>query len=1204
MTALLFRPQGQPIHLHEPIQVEPDGTRIHYFPRRNLGSAEFLLQGQYLDHRLLELGAAQGAGVLDGFALQPAHWAATGGTTLPPITVQPGTGVTLDGRAVRLTASVTVAWADLVAVRARVPAAPANLADGAYLLTVQPIAFETVHGPPPDPRDRGTIDPTLDERRDSFLEVLLSAPVPAPVPPPSAAAGAADITLYLNRVAAGLTLTQLAGIAGGTLPIGLVLVLGGAPVVISAAAGRLPAAPAGLQGLLLAQVREALALAVAAHGAAPFTSAELATIRGQVRFVPAAGELPLGFLLQPDTTAVSCPFWPAGMDVDLATIRASEARGVIARELVRAPIDLQSPTEDGVLLLLAVPDQEWQPDLLDSPRADPLLPVDLFQAYVATQTGFIAAHHAWSALYGGLGAHASDANRRTLNFLRLAVNDPNTLTVLLLQPDVPFLALLDTAGTIDGITAWLTQQAIVTPDPPDATTLTAQLAANGYRILDSEPAATVAPDPVLRPLVPALPGHSAYQDWLHATGTTDPTDDSNPASEGALLRLILLHTIQAVLALAARRLEILLDGHDRLIALQRAHLDTLSSFGSALAGGVPADGKGMQVARMLPFIRLTPTPAASGSPSLAPALAALPPRMAPRGVSTTATERATAGGIRINGTAPPGPGRTRVPVNVTGSAAGSLLGRSQDAAANVADQLGAISTDPQFQFQPQNYGAAAHITPADSALQVLQKGRDNLIELAKQINLTVPAATVFPPPPTGMDAEHVAYSNMLIVGRDLLAQIDAAERNSQIIEARYRIYRDRLTALAAAIDAAQRDVDDGRQAVIDAIRAAAIPAGDYAAAQRLVQEEVDRIAAATAKRSNVLGDAVGLFYIRSRQTPVLTDLPAPRPLIAADPGDLVPGCATDHDGPPPVVQPFLDWVLELPLWDFRPVRPLWPYLPDRNGLSRLVSSRAARLADRSPSLLDATAFGSGPAAPDLLALHQANQGLFTSQLRPLSLTMSDSLAETQRAAARIFALPDILPLPANPLRLAIEAFRRRMEAACGCVAEKLNALPPSTRFALYEQARTGTLPALAPEQWPLIGVDAADAFAAHRGIATLVAWLGGQLAKAPSAAAVPALSNLMRALVIAAAHGDPQQVLSGSVTATTPGFRIGDPVRAVLNRPPAIGTLLHLFDATRTLIGTVSVEDNDANGTAARLVASFRTDITDVSGFTLAAVAT
>ena len=63
--------------------------------------------------------------MLDSLGLQPAHWAAAGGATLPPITVLPGTGITLDGRAVRLTAAVTVAWADLVAIRARVPGAPA-----------------------------------------------------------------------------------------------------------------------------------------------------------------------------------------------------------------------------------------------------------------------------------------------------------------------------------------------------------------------------------------------------------------------------------------------------------------------------------------------------------------------------------------------------------------------------------------------------------------------------------------------------------------------------------------------------------------------------------------------------------------------------------------------------------------------------------------------------------------------------------------------------------------------------------------------------------------------------------------------------------------------------------------------------------------------------------------------------------------------
>jgi hypothetical protein len=443
-------------------------------------------------------------------------------------------------------------------------------------------------------------------------------------------------------------------------------------------------------------VRETLALAVAAHSATPFAVADLAAIRGQLRFMPAAGELPLGFLLQPAAITASCPFWPAGMDVDLATVRVSEARGVIARELKRAPIDLQAPTEDGVLLLLAVPDQEWQPDLLDMPRADPLLPADLFQAYVATLTGFIAAHRTWSALYGGLGSHASDTNRQTLNFLRLAVGDPNTLSVLMQLPDTAFLALLDTAGNIDGITTWLHQQTgLVIPAPPDANTLTAQLAADGYRILDAEPVAPVLPDAVLRPLVPALPPGSAFQNWLRSTNTTNPTDDSNPANQGALLRLILLHTMQTILALAARRLEILLHGHDRLIALQRAHLDTLSSYGSALAGGVPADGRGMQVARMLPFIKLTPTAPTVGAPAVAPTFSQPITHTITRSFSTAAATLSELPATRITrttGTATAVSDRASVPINITGSVAGTLLGRGQDAAANVADQLGAIST--------------------------------------------------------------------------------------------------------------------------------------------------------------------------------------------------------------------------------------------------------------------------------------------------------------------------------------------------------------------------------------------------------------------------------------------------------------------------------------------------------------------------------
>ena len=568
---------------------------------------------------------------------------------------------------------------------------------------------------------------------------------------------------------------------------GWFLDLGGAPVVISSASGRLPAAPAGVQGLLLAQVRETLALAVAAHGATPFAAADLAAIRAQLRFIPAAGELPLGFLLQPAAVTAACPFWPPGMDVDLATIRVSEARGVIARGLSRAPIDLQAPTEDGVLLLLAVPDQEWQPDLLDMPRADPLLPADLFQAYVATLTRFIATHRSWSTLYGGLGSHAGDANRQTLNFLRLAVSDPNTLSVLMQLPDPAFLALLDTAGNIDGITTWLHQQTgVVIPAPPDANTLTAQLAADGYRILDAgqwhrscrtrDAATGSCPTP-----------RFGLSELAGATTTTNPTDDSNPANQGALLRLILLHTMQTILALAARRLEILLHGHDRLIALQRAHLDTLSSYGSALAGGVPADGKGMQIARMLPFIKLTPAAPTGGTPTVAPTFSQPITHTITRSFSTAAATLSELPATEDqpydrhgDGCIGSGQRADRHHRQRRRHAAWPRPGRSgQCRRPDRRDQHRPAVPVPGYRT------TAPRLTSHRPTVRCRcsRPRLDNLIGLAAQINLTVPAATTFPPPPTGVDAEHVAYANMLLVGRDLLAQIDAAERNSQIIEA-------------------------------------------------------------------------------------------------------------------------------------------------------------------------------------------------------------------------------------------------------------------------------------------------------------------------------------------------------------------------------------------------------------------------------------
>src|SRR5205085_5266750 len=71
-----------------------------------------------------------------------------------------------------------------------------------------------------------------------------------------------------------------------------------------------------------------------------------------------------------------------------------------------------------------------------------------------------------------------------------------------------------------------------------------------------------------------------------------------------------------------RSYEQMLEAHSRLIALQRQHLDIMSTSVSALAGGVPSSAAGLSFSRLIPFFSLTspatPEPAITPAPPSAP----------------------------------------------------------------------------------------------------------------------------------------------------------------------------------------------------------------------------------------------------------------------------------------------------------------------------------------------------------------------------------------------------------------------------------------------------------------------------------------------------------------------------------------------------------------------------------------------------------
>jgi hypothetical protein len=665
------------------------------------------------------------------------------------------------------------------------------------------------------------------------------------------------------------------------------------------------------------------------------------------------------------------------------------------------------------------------------------------------------------------------------------------------------------------------------------------------------------------------------------------------------MQLATLQMFYAVLAHVARAQEYLMDGHSRLIALQRQHLDMMSTYISAIAGGVPSDGSGLSVTRIIPFINLVPpAPTATPAPTAAPAPAASagsPTFSARSFVFDRAAVAAPTQQVAFSKTqtafvtSKPDTSvvaKTAVASTIlsspTISRTSSLFGRQSDIAKAAAAETSALSQAPPFSYAPVQYGIASHVTSGATLFQSAQTGLSGLRTLMGQTRINLTSATAIPT--VNATDEASCYDGVIQVTRVLLGDITLVENNAIRIEAAYVALRDRLQSLEALASRLTAAVATARDKLRSSQVASAHAAGDYAAAQTLVKEEAARVTAAILARDQAIAAATGLFYVRQLQTLIALNPPPSLSLTADTPADLAPACPADHPGPPAALTPFLDLLLEVPLSSLSFLRGGWIDLPDNVGLLRLRGLRMARLVNWTPS----TEFGGGSAAPDLANLATATRSVF-DPVRRNSFNLGASLALNQQAAFAVFSPPDLVTLRANNLRTKVEALRARLESATGCLFQTLISLPPSARFAWAAMARVGTLPALAFSQWPL-PTDLGDpGTAALRQLAALVHWLASQLTSDASAAAQTALNNLVCATVIASAYGDPDEAVSGTVVSNGGIPRPGQPIRITLNRPPPIGTLLNLLDAKQNIVGTLRVQDHDGAGTTAAIVTSFAT---------------
>jgi hypothetical protein len=280
---------------------------------------------------------------------------------------------------------------------------------------------------------------------------------------------------------------------------------------------------------------------------------------------------------------------------------------------------------------------------------------------------------------------------------------------------------------------------------------------------------------------------------------------------------------------------------------------------------------------------------------------------------------------------------------------------------------------------------------------------------------------------------------------------------------------------------------------------------------------------------------------------------------------------------------FLDAVWEVPVADFTALRPWLPSLPDRMRIATWLDRRDQRLQAKTTVFFPTT--NGGIVRTKLAPLTAQNRGMYRSQIGNRA-RFSDSLREFQREAAQVLSLTDVLAGQRGGLRSAGERLRDQCEQVIGCLVAQLESSLPSLRYEWAQAAEDDRLPVEDPEQW--LGLDrlAERSFLTARTLVDTVRWLFAQLSNDGSGTGRTALRNLVRAAVIAVAHGDPSAHIRGPVVSAPAQLRPGSLLRVALNREALPGTRLHLFDQDHRVVGEVQVDDHDAQGAVVSLISS------------------
>ncbi|GGO76197.1 hypothetical protein GCM10011348_02830 [Marinobacterium nitratireducens] len=1186
------------IVLHRPIASAPSLERLHLFAGRHLGEEEFDRQQAYADARLAPLLKSRPAGVVQGLRLGSSG--AGGLADHDTFVVNPGLALTPQGQTLNLQTPLKAEWRSLI--EHYLTRTATSDATGVYYLTLQQ-TLDTIDAPGVEPCQRAEFDPTRDSRLVAVTSVQLRrlaiAPEVVATTPPEQ---------LQNWIAADRVDGEFLGAFNQAVPLALLAIESSGDdhsvSWVSEAAGRYEAVDGAGYRVLLNQVSAALRRTMQRYGEPGNADTPLQDFLGtdlHLDYLPAAGQLPVPWLQNPDAGAPGLLWLPQHLGIDMVPVPSDSVAELIARHLPRRVIDLRQGGGDNIRLLLAIDRRDYRPDLLDIPPTDTRLEADIYRFYMR-------AYNAW--------------HRWRVQFDRLYFVEPSNEAPLTGPDGMPAIEhrVLDPAQFrhLD-----LPKPAL----PPIApASLFGNVIGRALQALGSA-ASTAPPYPYDRG-VPAQPDF--YRNWLVTVDDVPvPPPVPVPDEDGLVIRyavaLVELEAIENQIRTVRSRLEKTRD----LLLLMRQQLDSQTVALSSLAGGVAGDGNGLQVARWLPYASLNtnliPEELSAATASVT-AAAPVQRTAATAGTATPTTETATRLSKSFSSnllTSALNTSISSTPTYLTTKPetySAFELGINKQRLDLLANLGKSAVSKPAFDAKEFRFGVLDHISPEINEYRKAYFGMQDLVTtiqdlfdptdasaLRKKLKASEQSFGLVDPSRLedeidararelaagdsakelrlrGLVASQKRYEALFNAGKVLTQWISIVEGRYNRIERKLQGKLREHTRKLAEIEKLSGLIRVARETLENLDRDFDEQLGDYGVAQRLLEEDWRQAHDANLERSRILTTALqGLFYVRVRETPVSVALADPLSLRHRGRNDIVPGCDGDTDASlPQELDSFFDAVCEIPMDDWASLRPLRPKLPPFDRYGYLGKLRQARFEARpKPSGLDS---GTGTLQARLHNVQLQTRSVLQQWSRLSLPAFTASSLKTQQQAARVFSLEDLAQGGRGDLRKQAQTLRERLEQCQACLLEKLSLLPGSIRLQWGQLAEDDRIRVEQVGWWPGLERAEQDDFNATRTLAELIDWWFRQLSDDADAASRSAMRNMIRAALIFASLGDPREIVRGTVFVAPRVAQPGERFRVRLNRAVLPGVKLQLLDLDQQVAAELAVEDHSPDSTQVRIV--------------------